>query len=181
MMGWLDWYAPGAISHVTFLYFLSALAQSAAAFAALTAVFAVFRLQTSYNLLRDRFSEARSFLGGWNPPQGFVYSDAQVKNELGNAKDTRQSRAVELLTEIERWEGLNEQLPNALRLSLKWWGYLFLFSLLGLVVSEFLTTASVPLATAYCLGAVGSLWKTKRFIQDCLQSPRRTNPPSTTS
>lgn len=172
MAQWLDWWQPNAIQHDTLLYFLSALSQSAAAFAALTAVFAVFCLQVSHGLLRERFSEARSWLAGWNPPLGFVFSDEQVKEELRKVQGDRKLRADNLLSEIERWEKLNERLPNALRLPLKWWGYLFLFSLLGLSISEFLVTASVPLAAAYCVGAVVSLWKTKRFIQNCLRPPR---------
>lgn len=175
-MHWQDWYLLGAIRHDTFRYFLSALTQSAAAFAALTAVFAVFRLQVSQNLLRERLSEAKSWLAGWNPPQAFVFSDAQAKEQLKNVQRDRKPRADDLLSEIKRWEDLNERLPNELRLPLKWWAYLFFFSLLGLAISEFLAAHSLPLVVAYLSGAAGGLWRSKRFIESCLQASKQTAP-----
>ena len=166
------------MSEITLLYFFSALAQSAASLSAIAAVFAVFKLQANQSVVRERYSEANDALNaGWH----YRFSDSRLKadlkykaNEIKNdTTDGKREKAKleELLGRIEEAEKLSGELADQLACPLKLWVGIFLSSLPMFALAKLCEGwLGVLVAGVFVLVSGVAVWRTKVFVQGCLQS-----------
>lgn len=165
----------------TFLYFFSSLAQSAAAFAALVAVFATFRLQVSSSMAEKLFDRAVSWLveGGVlnrNDSRDPMFIKKKlseiIKGQHFSGNTEKEQYAQNLSNQISLFETFQGDMGNRLSEPLKLWLWTFLLSLIAILVFHFSIARSVGslagVSISLAVLTVYSVWKSGKFIQDCL-------------
>ncbi len=169
------------------LYFFSTLAQSAAGFAALVAVFAVYRLQSNITIMEALRIETREWLlkNGRTvsqDPQNIDYLLIKLDEIIRDSSSANRPHALKLRQKILVMQELPKKLPYMLSCPLKMWGFAFILSLGYLAIPGIYPTVlnKFPMLNLYAkpftivvpvlltVFALFALWKSKRFVQDCL-------------
>ena len=87
----------------------------------------------------------------------------EIRNKTRNFNYTAElESAHKALLEAVGFDG---KLIYAAAKSLSLWGYLFLFSMITLPISEFLLTHALLIVFVFLFSVAIALWKTGRFIQ----------------
>lgn len=163
-------------------YFFSALAQCAAAFAGLVAVFAVFRFQAIKSEIQENYRAARYWLRietgqGYSEQKLREQPDKEIQKLLEEIRDRTVTHPYtpmlkQSLESLQRSERLSGELAWKVSVPLRLWADIFVFSLIALVLSRFdvrwAWAGFLAIAFSVCL-VLYTLWRSKRFIQDCLK------------
>ncbi|MBI3314055.1 MAG: hypothetical protein HYZ83_07450 [Candidatus Omnitrophica bacterium] len=163
------------INQTSLLYFFSTLAQCAAAFAGLVGVFAIFRLQAQSSRIGEEYASAKHWLRT-SPGVGNAeaLSPIETKNWLEKIKKKEwqgnfsefAGQVLERLLEVEKF---NERLVYKVSKPLTWWAVIFLLSLMLIPISKWTEgLAGLLVVIMFLLVSGVALWKTKRFVQQCL-------------
>ncbi|GEM_PF-6598498 len=154
------------------LYFFSALAQCAASFAALVGVFAIFRLQSNAARINEEYIYAKYWLmRDVGITQAEFLTSQEIKKRLTDhyANPQIQISAKEVLGRILAAEEFNKKLVYKVSKPLKYWVVIFIGSMTALPFAKWLEgfVGAIVVFISVFASSI-ALWKTRRFVQRCL-------------